>query len=450
MSTFNARGGQSYALRFVWLAILFLGIYASEAGAQEREAIPLQSLIDAAQEGDTIKLEDGMRYSGPAVILKRVTIRSTGSATIENLPGGPAITLDADGITLQGLRINDGQTDPNASAILVQSSFNRIENVTIVSQAGGIYLRGANDNSIVNCRIEGAKANDPKEAYSKRGNGIDLLASSRNTIENNTIVHVHDGVYAESSNQTRVVRNHAVDSRYGFHFMFSALPELIDNTGSRNVTGGMVMGVEGAVVSGNRFDKQTENVNSQGLLLFDVKRSEIRGNSVAGNRVGIYVERSSMNVFTNNEASNNFIGMQMIRSDGNRFTGGTFIANVIQAQATEGEDNEFEQNYWDDFQGLDVDGDGFSDIVYEIDPFFLKVTDQVEAYQLFFHSPGLPFLSYMFREDTSNWLKDIKPLMSQPLGESEPVSRERAVFLSISAILLLFSSMIIYRWGYKR
>ncbi|MDG0812359.1 right-handed parallel beta-helix repeat-containing protein [Cohnella rhizosphaerae] len=303
------------------------------------EAIPLQPLIDATPAGQTLVLSGDRVYTGPAVISAAITISSDGEAVVKNDGNRPALTLAADRIVLQDIAVSDSQTDPKKPAILVQSDGNRLERLRIKSQGGGIFLRKANDNRILNSRIEGARPGDPDEPYSRRGNGIDLLASARNVIEGNSIVHVHDGVYAESSNETRMRGNVATDSRYGYHVMFSGNTELTDNVGEGNVTGGMVMSVEGAVVKRNRFEKQTENVNSQGILLFDVHRSEISGNRVVDNRVGLYIEQSTDNTLADNEVVQNFIGMQMIRSSDNRLLNSLFAANVNQAQSTDSHNN---------------------------------------------------------------------------------------------------------------
>lgn len=415
------------------------------------DAVPLQPLIDAASPGQTLVLSGDRVYAGPAVVSDPITISSDGEAVVTNGSDRPALMLAADGIVIRGISVQDGQTDPKKPAILVQSDGNRLERLRIKSQGGGIFLRQANDNLILDSRIEGAHPDDPDEPYSRRGNGIDLLASARNVIEGNTIVHVHDGVYAESSNETRVRGNVATDSRYGYHFMFSAGSELTDNVGEGNVTGGMVMAVEGAVVKGNRFEKQTENVNSQGILLFDVHRSEISGNRVVGNRVGLYVERSTDNKLAGNEIVRNFIGMQMIQSDGNRLQGSLFAANVNQAQSTDSKDNVLEGNYWDDFEALDADGDGRSDLSYEIDPFFLRLTEDIEAFQVFFQSPGLPFLAQMFRADTANWLRDSSPLLEPPLESPETGDAASGRRTWLPGVLLLLAALtIIYRWGYKK
>lgn len=433
-------------------AALLIGGIASTPSAKvigaEGSASSLQMLIDRTPEGGTLNLPSGT-YEGPAVVDKRLTMRMPPDARLVNRSGQPALTVRANGVVLEGLNVSDDQQDPKLPAVLIESNGNRISGLTLDTQAGGVFLRTADDNVIENSRIIGRPPADGNEAYSLRGNGIDLLQSSRNRIEGNEIDHVHDGIYVESSNETTVVNNRVEHSRYGYHFMFSGKPRLIDNQGSLNVTGGMVMGVEGAIVRGNRFSKQSENVNSQGILLFDVHRSEISDNRVEGNRIGFYVENSTDNRLTGNVISRNFIGLQMLKSEGNVFANSSFVSNVIQAQSTDSKDNRLDGNYWDDLQGVDRDGDGHSDLPYEVDPFFLKLTEEIWPFQAFFQSPGLPFLEKLFRTDTANWLKDASPLMRPPESDSQSPAGGGAVPY-IGAAMLAASLFSLYKWGIRK
>lgn len=430
------------------------GAAEGSAAAAPAGPIPLQPLIDATPAGQTLVLSGERPYAGPAVVSAAISIVSAEGAVVTNMDERPALTLAADGVVLEGVEVVDGRRDPKTPAVLIRSDRNELRRVVVKTSGGGIFLRNADDNVIADSRIEGANAGDRSEPYSKRGNGIDLLASSGNVIEGNTIVHVHDGVYVESGNETLVRGNRATDSRYGFHFMFSGKPELVGNVGEGNVTGGMVMGVESAVVTGNVFEKQTENVHSQGILLFDVHRSEVSGNRVAGNRVGFYIENSTENTLADNEIAQNFIGMQMIGSTGNELRSNVFVANVNQAQSTDSKDNSLAGNYWDDFQALDSDGDGYSDLSYEIDPFFLQITKDIDAFQIFFQTPGLPFLAQMFHADTADWLKDPSPLLRSPptalvTSGAKTADSRRWTWLP-GGVLLAGAILIIYRWGYRK
>jgi nitrous oxidase accessory protein len=222
-----------------------------------------------------------------------------------------------------------------------------------------------------------------------------------------------------------------------------------NNVGTYNVTGGMVMGVTDAVVEGNSFTKQSENVNSQGLLLFDVHTSKIKNNRVEGNRVGIYIEQSSKNDIRDNSVERNFVGIQFLDSEGNKLQANDFIANVINAEATDSPDNQLTGNFWDSFSGIDADGDGRSDIAYVINPFFQQLTHQTPSFQLFFQSPGMQFLETMMQAGRESWTMDDAPLM-KPAGEQAKAGKHKLYSLLVSLGLLILSMTIIYKTGVKR
>lgn len=101
-----------------------------------------------------------------------------------------------------------------------------------------------------------------------------------------TVIAMHDGVYMENSDRNIVEGNRFERLRYGVHCMYTVGTIIRDNMGEYNITGAMIMAVRDVEVSANRFAKQNENVNSQGILLFDAVDSIIRDNVTEGNRVG--------------------------------------------------------------------------------------------------------------------------------------------------------------------
>ena len=195
------------------------------------------------------------------------------------------------------------------------------------------------------------------------------------------------------------------------------------NDGRMNVTGAMVMTVDGVLLEGNIFAKQSENVNSQGILLFAARNSVVRGNVVSGNRVGIYVEGSTDNRIEGNEITDNFMGIELLDSEGNEIAGNQWIGNVADAGARRSGANRIERNFWDSFSGVDADGDGASDLRYAINPFFLSVTERRPVFQVLFQSPGMKFLEGLYGADRSGWAVDAAPLVS-PARETDKTSRE--------------------------
>mgnify|MGYP002377010239 CR=1 FL=1 len=446
------------------LGILALGWFPQFGHAEEAPA-PLQPLIDRTGPGEVLTIPPG-EYAGPVRIAKPLVLQAEGEVVINAVNEEPVLTIESDNVTIRGIRLLDNRINNPLATLVISGNGNRIEQVQIDTMGSGIQLRNANRNLLQEIRVTGHVL-DPDEAASqighdhaahqqltqpaqkpgvepKKGNGIDLLHSHENRIISSRIINVHDGIYLESSQQNEIVQNTVEKSRYGYHLMGTSGTVLADNTGSGNVTGAMLMDSSRALVQNNTFLKQRENPNSQGILLFSVTDSTLSRNLVEGNRVGLYLEQSTGNEITQNELSLNFIGMQTVQSADNQFRDNRFISNVVQAQAQDSENDRFDGNYWDDLQGLDVDGDGRSDLAYEMNPFFLALTDAVPPYQLFFQAPGFSLLENLFASGSVK-VRDEAPLMVPPLADDGQKGTDPPAKAGmLGAGLLLFSLTFMY------
>lgn len=444
--TIDMRYYRRYILHTFVFLILFNVAYITPvfsmttfaSSSSNKPMISLQEIIDQSSPGASIILDSGT-YQGPVIINKKLSIRGNESVTLLNNTQESAIAIHSNGVTLQGINIQHN-TDGESTAIEVTADEVTLENLRIHTRGYGIMLRDANKGIIQNNDI---KWFIPKGAGAgKRGNGIDLYNSHDNQIEYNEISYLRDGIYLENSRNTVVNENKLFHLRYGIHCMYVDGSHITDNEGEYNITGAMVMGVTNVVVSDNSFLKQSENVHAQGILLYDVHKSSIERNVVEGNRVGIYMERSSKNQLRDNAVLRNFIGIQLMGAEGNQFHSNAFIANVIEAEAIDSKDNEMKGNYWDSFQGLDLNQDGTSDIPYVINPFYQNLISRNSAYQLFFQSPGMTFLSDMFTSGSEHWSADSSPLMK--LNATTPMeTAEKDGTVMVTSWMLLFVSIII-------
>lgn len=431
------------------IAVTFMGSHG--VSADQANAAKLQQLVDEAKSGDLVKLPPG-QYEGPVVIKKKIRLVADGEALLINRSSKPALRILADDVQVKGLHIMQESSAEQSAAVLVSANGAKLDGLQIQTRAFGIMLRDANRNDIRRTRVGWMdEPGQPPAKMSEKRNGIDLFNSHDNTIRNNDVSGMNDGIYLESSHRTTVENNRIEHSRYGVHCMYTDGTVVRGNIGAYNVTGAMVMGVKDAEVAGNTFYKQSENVNSQGLLLFDVQTSRIHGNQVEGNRVGLYIEQSQQNELYDNNVLRNFVGIQLLESDGNRFTGNNFIGNVIEAEATDSVNNMLKGNFWDSFRGIDLEGDGFSEIRYGLNPFFQRLTSAVPAFQLFFQSPGMSFLESMFTSDQTDWAADEAPLM-HPASQGPAASGHAGsgATLAVSLILFLISISIIFYAGVKR
>lgn len=418
------------------------------AGART-DAVPLQPIIDAAPYGETLLLQPGT-YMGPVRIDKKLTLDGGGKATLvqgQNDSSGAVVLIRAEGVSLQGLNIRQ-DNGGEAAAVRVEAARVSVKGLAVHSAGYGIMLRKADSGVIENNKIRYTVP--AGTAPGIRGNGIDLYESDGVRIAGNEITLLRDGIYLEKSRNAVIDGNRLYYSRYGIHCMYIDGSKVTNNIGEYNITGAMVMGVTDVTVSGNSFRKQSRNVHSQGILLYDVKTSRIHGNLVEGNRVGIFMQQSSGNALWGNTVLRNYIGVQFEDAEDNRFQRNGFIANVMDAEAAGSRNNEMSGNYWDSFQGLDLTGDGVSELPYAINPFYRHLVARNSAYQLLFQSPGITFLSDLFQEGKTQWSADPAPLLQPEFetaaaggnevqgGRQGPVMVAGCVLVFLSVVTILY------------
>ncbi|PYE42135.1 nitrous oxidase accessory protein [Paenibacillus barcinonensis] len=419
------------------LLMLVLPLQAARAAETNRDLVPLQPIIDSVSSGAVIKLQAGTTYAGPIVIDKPLTLIGDASVTIINHQEKAAISIQADDVKLSGFTVEHHGGQP-AAAVHITGSNNEVNGLTIRTKGAGLLLRDADSALLGHNTIEWAGKSTASST--QKGNGIDLFNSDHSRIEGNQIQGVLDGIYLENSRKALVQDNRLLRTRYGIHCMYINGSSVMNNTGEENMTGGMIMGVKNTLVSGNIFRKQSTNVHSQGILLYDVHQSKITSNTVEGNRVGMNIAESSSNEIRDNDITRNFVGIQMVLAEGNTFTQNRFISNVIDASAMDSKSNKMKGNYWDSFQGLDVNQDGMSDLPYAINPFYEQLISRNAAYQLFFQSPGMVFLSDLHSEGKSSWTTDETPQIrigEQQAGATKTDRQSRSGLVGLLGMLLL-------------
>ncbi len=413
--------------------VLFVFPISSQA-----EKNSIQQLIDEAQPGDTINVKQGI-YEENIIIDKPIHLIGENEVIIQNKKEKPIITIQANNVKIENIAF-EFQTANHSPTILIQGNENILTKLQIKTNSIGIKLDDANDNELVEITIEGEETTP----INQRQHGIDLWKSSNNIISHNNITHVQDGIYVESSKKNNILENYVANSRYGYHLMFTEETTLMKNESYENISGMMVMGTKGTQVHNNMIKYNQKNVQSLGLLLFDVRNATIIENEIAHNRIGILIEDAFDNKFTKNMIQNNYIGVQFKRAENNTITNNSFVANVVQGQAEDSSDNKTNNNYWGDHKGLDITGDRTSDLTYEINPFFLHLTNEYPPYRLLFDSPGMIFLEELLHTPVEEKLTDLSPLMEDPLF-SEKTSDEngRNVFV-FSSIFFILSLAIIF------
>jgi len=121
------------------------------------------------------------------------------------------------------------------------------------------------------------------------------------------------------------------------------------------------------VISGNNLSS-----NKNGIYLYYSNNNVISSNDAYSNKdYGIYLQYSSSNIISNNNAhSNNWYGINLYySSNNNTIHHNNFINNTDQVWSDSvnvWNDNN-EGNYWSDYAGQDLNGNGIGDTPYIID-----------------------------------------------------------------------------------
>ena len=336
----------------------------------------LREGIKTAKDGDTILLNKGIYKEGNIIINKAVYLVGIDGPVLDGENKNEILTLTGKNIVIKGIHFaNAGYSSMNDYAALkiIDATNILIENNSIINASFGIHLANTINSVIRNNTIKG---NDKSEHLS--GNGIHLWKCADMQVENNSIQGHRDGIYFEFVTQSTIQNNLSEKNiRYGLHFMFSSNDNYFNNTFRNNGAGVAVMYSHKVKMEGNKFEMNW-GPSSYGILLKDISDSYIQHNTFFKNSVGIHMEGSSRidvskNIFKENgwalkvQAScddNNFFQNNLF---GNSFDVGTNGSLVL---------NKFYNNYWDKYEGYDLNKNGIGDVPYHPVSMYSMIVEQ--------------------------------------------------------------------------
>ena len=370
--------------------------------------------IRIARPGARIVVQAGVYREPTIVVTHPVTIVGEPGAVLDGEEERQIMTVQADDVTIRGLefrRVGTSHIEDRA-AIKVQDATNCvIEDNRIEDAFFGIYLA-----RVDRCRISRNRLHARKGKESASGNGIHLWTSNHVTIEANEITGHRDGIYLEFVHESDVRDNVSEQNlRYGMHFMYSDDCRYVRNTFRRNGAGVAVMYTKRVEMTDNRFEDNWGSA-SYGLLLKEILEPELRGNRFARNSTGLLIDgvtrlRAERNQFTENGWA---VKLLASAQDG-RFTGNEFLRNSFDVATNSRETTtSFAGNYWDDYEGYDLDRDGTGDVPHHPVKLFSLLIAQNEPMLITLRSPFVTLLDLAERalpSITPETLVDASPSM---------------------------------------
>jgi len=325
----------------------------------------IKDAITIAEDGDEIIIKSGIyKEHGVILINKSVVIKGEGNPIIDGEFKETIFSVNADRFSIEGLTIiNVGQsyTKDFAGILISKSNHFTIRNNILKNVFFGILIEKSHFGIIENNQVS---SNKTSEASS--GNGIHIWHSSDMTVNDNVLFGLRDGIYFEFVTNSKIFNNSSHHNlRYGLHFMFSNNDDYYDNIFTNNGAGVAVMFSKFITMKRNIF-KENWGSTSYGLLLKEIYDAEIEGNLFEKNTVGINIEGSTRVNYKNNNLNRNGWAVKIRGACyENIFTTNNFTNNSFDlSYNSKLNDNSFDNNYWSEYAGYDLDKDGIGDVPY--------------------------------------------------------------------------------------
>ena len=381
-----------------------------------KKYISITAALMVAETGDTILVDAGIYKEKNLVIRKRVVLKGINYPVLDGEKKYQVISVRADGVVIDGFSIKHSGVSSleDLSGIKVFSSRNVIiKNNRLEDTFFGIYAE-----NVINCIIE----NNQLIAFSKEeqqsGNGIHCWKSDSLRIIGNTITGHRDGIYFEFVKNSIIWRNTSTNNiRYGLHFMFSNDDSYISNIFSNNGSGVSVM-YSNRIKMYNNFFEENWGDASHGILLKEISDGYMQGNYFSANTSGIYMEGVNRVHMSYNTFKNNGWALKIQAScvdvvlEHNNFIGNTFDVGTNGSLVQ----NKFNNNYWDKYEGYDLNKDKIGDIPYRPVSMYSMIIEKYPSAMILFRSFVTTLLDKtekIIPSLTPENLKDNSPLMKR-------------------------------------
>lgn len=346
----------------------------------------VKTTLQQAAAGDTVIVPAGVYYEKGLVIDKAVYLKGVGKPVLDGESKYEVVLILASHVTLEGFVIrHSGFSDWKDLAGIKLGNVRHvtIKNNILEETFFGIYCQQS-DSCVIAGNI--LKSNASQRVQS--GNGIHCWHCDNMQLTGNTVTQHRDGIYFEFVTNSLIKGNRSFKNvRYGLHFMFSHNDHYEDNIFEHNEAGVSVMFSHGVDMKRNRF-AGNQGGGAYGILLKEITDSRMEQSHFEDNTVGIYMEGTTRVQVTANVFKTNGWAMKVQAScSENRITHNNFFGNTFDV-ATNGSLvlNNFDNNYWDKYEGYDLNRDGKGDVPYHPVSLYAMVADKNPAVMMLYHS----------------------------------------------------------------
>lgn len=346
----------------------------------------ISAALHKAKAKDEILIYGKKIYKERLVIQKPITLKGVGIPIIDGGQRGDVIKVNADNVTIEGLQIQNSARSSQVDYCGVHvkdAQFVTVRNCVFRKNQFSVMFQNCKNGLIANNNISSNITYNPI-----MGNAVHCWKSDNMHITGNNIGHNRDGIYLEFVNNSHIDHNTVSGcARYGLHFMFSHFNVYNSNRFNHNQAGVAVMFAHNVEMINNTFEFN-RGTSSYGLLIKELQYSTIKWNRFLDNTVGLLIDGGSDLNVHHNVIKNNGWGMRLISASTNdtivhnNFLGNTFdmTTNVSYNR------NNVNGNYWDKYEGYDLNKDGYGDVPFHPLSLFSMLAEQNENVLFFFHS----------------------------------------------------------------
>lgn len=346
----------------------------------------IQAAIRQAKNGDTVMVHGGWYKEGNLLIDKPLVLLGINRPVLDGQKKFEVVSIKADRVVLDGFRIQGSgyATLEDPCAIKVYDSNEvTLSNNILDDNFFGIYIQYGK-----NCIVKNNQILAYGTEEQQIGNGIHCWKSDSLQIIGNTISGHRDGIYFEFVSNSVIWRNCAHHNiRYGLHFMFSNDDAYITNIFRHNGAGVAVMFSKNVKMFDNLFEENWGDA-AYGLLLKEINDSYIFGNRFVSNTSGIFMDGTNRVKVEKNVFENNGWGMKIQAScNDNEVVANNFLGNTFDI-STNGTLvlNTFNGNYWDKYEGYDLDKNNIGDVPFHPLSIFSVIVENNPPAMLLFRS----------------------------------------------------------------
>ncbi len=371
--------------------------------------------VELASPGATILIKSGVYKEGEINIKKSLHLKGEGDVVVDG-EGAGIFHILSDDVEISGLKlinVKTSYTQEHAAIHSYKSKNLSIHDNVIENVFFGILLEKSKQGKVYNNAVKSYA----EDEYNS-GNGIHLWHCDDLEVRNNEVTGMRDGIYLEFVSNSKVLENTSHHNlRYGLHFMFSNNDEYRDNVFRENGAGVAVMFSKYIIMENNRFVSNW-GMASYGLLLKEITDASIVDNLFEKNTIAIKTEGSNRITYDSNIFRRNGWAMKIMGACyENSFTRNDFLSNAFDVSYQGSmNDNVFINNYWSDYNGYDLDKDGYGDIPYRPVKLFSYVVNRTPETIVLLRSLFVDIINLSEKVSpvfTPDHLIDAQPLMQK-------------------------------------